>query len=66
MKLKQLIAALNRAKLLTDNPNPNILIANDEEWNTLFTKPDIGINIDDKTEEESLVIFGLSGSEQPD
>lgn len=44
--------------LYTLDQDKNIYVASDEEWNSIMSKMDIGIDEDD-----NYVIFGLSGSE---
>ena len=54
MKVKELIEILKTA-----NQNKNVLIACDEEWNTVFEK----IEINKEMGSGNYVLFGLSGSE---
>ena len=54
MKVKQLTSLLKKL-----DQNKSINLASDEEWNTIFSKLEINLNTDDN----SYVLFGLSGSE---
>jgi ABC-type taurine transport system ATPase subunit len=55
MKIKELKRLLTLAE---KRGAKNVLVACDEEWNVLFKDIEVEINTDD-----SIVIFGLSGSE---
>jgi hypothetical protein len=56
MKVKQLTSLLKKL-----DQEKSINLASDEEWNTIFSKLEINFN----TDNESYVLFGLSGSEIP-
>jgi len=55
MKVKDLIKILK-----VEDPNREILVACDEEWNTLYK----GVEIQCNGKDGELVIFGLSGTEK--
>jgi len=54
MTVKELVVILKRL-----DPEKEILVSSDEEWNTLYQK--IDVTLDD--ESDMYVISGLSGSE---
>lgn len=54
MKVKELIKILKTVK-----QNSKIMVACDEEWNTIFKD----IKVEENSDDNSYVIFGLSGSE---
>lgn len=55
MKVKDLIETLK-----TINPDANVYVACDEEWNTVFAS----VNIEYYNNKKGIVLYGLSGSEK--
>ena len=53
MKVKELIDTLNKY-----DKDIEVLVASDEEWNTLFQEIRI-----DEFDKKAIVVFGLSGSD---